>query len=373
MAGRLIRNGRVILPLHERGEKRNILALRREAAGIMPGAPAEIIGDDVDAAFADRRRAQQVDGQAPEMGEARRGRGAFDRATDERRRRAGVLVVGVPWPAGEGACAKHALVEFDVGGVQGRASYAVAVSHSRRASRMSIEAVFTAIGRTGLVPRGAFLVSDEERQGALADVRTIALIGMAGRTGWEAFAASPDAHDGEADPLNRFSRRVISALADELGATALYPFGGPPYLPFQQWARRAEPVYSSPIGVLIHPTHGLWHSYRGALGFAHALDIPPRATSLSPCDSCAARPCLNACPVAAFSPTGYDVAACAAHLRSAAGETCMTGGCLARRACPVGREHAHGPAQAAFTMRAFLKAREERELNRVNREAQASA
>ncbi len=36
----------------------------------------------------------------------------------------------------------------------------------------------------------------------------------------------------------------------------------------------------------------------------------------------------------------------------------MTGGCLARRACPVGAEQAHGPEQAAFTMRAFLRARE---------------
>jgi len=35
----------------------------------------------------------------------------------------------------------------------------------------------------------------------------------------------------------------------------------------------------------------------------------------------------------------------------------MEGGCLARRACPVGAEHAHQPAQAAFHMRAFLAAR----------------
>jgi hypothetical protein len=32
------------------------------------------------------------------------------------------------------------------------------------------------------------------------------------------------------------------------------------------------------------------------------------------------------------------------------------GGCLARRACPVGQAHVYGPAQARFHMAAFLAA-----------------
>ncbi len=220
---------------------------------------------------------------------------------------------------------------------------------------MTIETVQSAIERAGLVPRGAFRLADGE---LLADVRTIVLIGMTGRAGWEAFAASPEAREGNGHPLDRFSRRVIDALAQELHAVALYPFGGPPHWPFQQWARRAEPVHPSPIGILIHPVYGLWHSYRGALGFSQALEVPAFETSASPCDSCRERFCLGACPVGAFSPAGYDVAACASYLRSPAGADCMTGGCLARRACPVGAGHAPGAKQAAFTMRAFLQARE---------------
>src|SRR5262249_42217658 len=73
---------------------------------------------------------------------------------------------------------------------------------------------------------------------------------------------------GGADPLDRWSRRVVGGLAAELGAAALYPFGGPPWLPFQRWAKKAEPLHSSPLSVLIHPDWGLWHSYRGALVFA---------------------------------------------------------------------------------------------------------
>jgi ferredoxin len=223
---------------------------------------------------------------------------------------------------------------------------------------VEVEIVFAAIARTGLVPRGALLLEESERTGALADIRTIVLAGMAGREGWDAFAASPEASDGLADPLDRWSRRMIEALARELGGTALFPFGGPPFLPFQQWARRAEPVHPSPIGILIHPRHGLWHSYRGAFGFSEKLAVPEPDGTPSSCDSCRERWCLQACPVGAFSPSAdYDVAACGGHLRSAAGGDCMGLGCRARRACPVGAEHAYGADQANFIMRAFLRGR----------------
>jgi hypothetical protein len=222
-------------------------------------------------------------------------------------------------------------------------------------SSPSIDTVLFAIGRTGLVPRGALSLTDDERAGELADVRTIVLAGMAGRESWRAFAASPEASDGLDHPLDRWSRRLTETLARELGGKALFPFGGPPFLPFQRWAQRAEPVHSSPIGLLIHPRYGLWHSYRGALGFHEALAIPEPAVVPSPCQSCTGRWCLSACPVGAFSSVGYDVAACAGCLKSAPGRDCTAGGCQARRACPVGVEHAYGPEQASFIMRAFLR------------------
>jgi hypothetical protein len=217
-----------------------------------------------------------------------------------------------------------------------------------------IESVFAAIRRNGLVPRGALSLADGERAGELADLRTIVLAGMVGREGWDAFAAAPEASDGLADSLDRWSRRVMEALAVELGGKALFPFGGPPFLPFQRWAQRAEPVHSSPIGLLIHPHYGLWHSYRGALGFPEALKVPEPAPAPSPCEACAGRWCLKSCPVGAFSDAGYDVSACADHLRSTAGVDCMASGCRARRACPVGAEHAYEPEQTKFFMAAFL-------------------
>ena len=217
-----------------------------------------------------------------------------------------------------------------------------------------VESAFETIRRTGLVPRGALRLDESERRGPLARVRTIVLAGMTGRDGWSAFAASPEASDGLDDPLDRWSQRVLGSIARELGATAFFPFGGPPWPPFQQWARRAAPVHASPIGILIDPQYGLWHSYRGALGFSEALALPELKPVPSPCDCCSGRWCLKGCPVGAFSPAGYDVAACVAHVKSPAGADCVTLGCRARRACPVGAEHAYGPEQANFHMRAFL-------------------
>ena len=212
----------------------------------------------------------------------------------------------------------------------------------------------------GLVWRGAFQPTPDDRVPPLpggAAAGTLALLGFAGQRGWPAFAAAPEAADGLPDPLDRWSRRVVGALAEAVGGMALFPFGGPPWLPFQRWAQRAEPVFPSPLGLLIHPGWGLWHSFRGAVALRERLDLPPLPPAAHPCASCAGRPCLTACPVGAFTPEGYDVAACAAHIAAPAGADCMAQGCAARRACPVGAEHRYDAAAAGFYMRAFLAAR----------------
>jgi len=220
----------------------------------------------------------------------------------------------------------------------------------------SLAAIEAAIESAGLVLRGAFHPGPDDSVPALGDGRkaaTLALVGNAGPGMWEAFARSPERADGADHALDRWTRRVLGEAARALGATALFPFGGPPYLPFQRWAMRAEAVAPSPIGPLIHPEYGLWHAYRGALAFAETIALPPRPALASPCESCAEKPCLSTCPVGAFSAQGYDVAACAAHIETAAGADCMDLGCRARRACPVGRAHVYGPAQARFHMEAF--------------------
>ena len=113
----------------------------------------------------------------------------------------------------------------------------------------------------------------------------------------------------------------------------------------------------SPLGLNIHPTYGLWHAYRAALLFPVAFDLPTPSAGAHPCESCAGRPCLSACPVSAFDGKSYDVPACFKHIATPDGTPCMTQGCLARHACPVGQGFAYASAQAEFHMRAFLAAR----------------
>lgn len=212
----------------------------------------------------------------------------------------------------------------------------------------------------GLALRGAFHPTAADAVPLLADgtpAGTVVLLGFVGGVGWPAFAASPEAQDGRPDPLDRWSRRVVDDIAARWAGVALYPFGGPPWLPFQRWARRAEAVFASPLGVLVHPRFGLWHSYRGAVALRDRITLPARADVASPCEGCAAKPCLAACPVGAFTAAGYDVAGCAAHVAAPAGADCATRGCRARRACPVGADQRYGAAEAGFYMRSFLASR----------------
>jgi ferredoxin len=141
-------------------------------------------------------------------------------------------------------------------------------------------------------------------------------------------------------------------MAQDLGAQAYFPFGGPPYAPFIDWALKSGRTFSSPVGALVHDTVGMMISYRGALHFAREFDIP-ESSSTSPCTECPA-PCATSCPVEALNTRNfYDVAACHTHLSTPEGETCMTGGCIARLSCPLSAGAERDPEQSAHHMRAF--------------------
>ena len=177
---------------------------------------------------------------------------------------------------------------------------------------------------------------------------SIVLLGPDEPLFWTVFQDSAECGDGQPDPMDRWSRRVIDRIADDEGGAAIYPFGGPPYHPFFRWAERSGRAWVSPVGFLVHDVAGLFASFRGAIWTPR---IFPKAQSDNPCLTCAA-PCKTSCPVDALSAS-YDVPACKAHLASPLGADCMAGGCLARRACPVGADR-RIPAQAAFHMKAFI-------------------
>ena len=223
----------------------------------------------------------------------------------------------------------------------------------------------------GLFVRGVTQLNDEEieRYGMIPKNAGLALIGNIGSSYWEQFSQSVEFKDGATHPLDRWSRRVAEKIAQRLSLQALYPFEGPPYYPFQQWARRAEGLQQSPIGVMIHPQFGLWHSYRFALlgvGFevataaisaASATESSLESSLASPCLDCADKPCLHTCPVAAFDANGYAVERCSDYLQQTPQAQCNQQGCLARYACPIAPELRYVAAQGRFHLRAFVQAR----------------
>lgn len=203
--------------------------------------------------------------------------------------------------------------------------------------------IINRIRRESFTPLGWFSPRD------MGDTKFVILIGNTGPDMFRRFA-----REGRGS-LDDWTRTAVEPLAADLDARAVFPFDVP-HQPFLSWARRGGAGHVSPLGLNIHSAYGLWHAYRAALLFRVEFDLPRVSAGAHPCKSCVAKPCLSACPVSAFDGKTYDVDACGRHVNGGANK-CMDGGCLARRACPIGVQYQYAKLQAQFHMQAFAKAR----------------
>lgn len=185
-------------------------------------------------------------------------------------------------------------------------------------------------------------------------IKTLILLGPREPGFWAHMTASPEWCDDASDAVDRWSRRVIGAMACDLGGKAYFPFAGPPWHPFIAWARRSGRAWESPVTLLVHDQAGLMVSYRGAIGLRDRLDLP--SPGQRPCDTCEIRPCLSACPVTALTTIGYDIPACKGYLSTQVGkESCMVKGCAVRLACPISENYGRLEAQSAYHMSHFAR------------------
>ncbi|NQU58337.1 MAG: hypothetical protein HQ513_13955 [Rhodospirillales bacterium] len=225
---------------------------------------------------------------------------------------------------------------------------------------ITLRSIDEALSPTGLLTLGAFLPDPSDGVPGSNDPCSLVLVGNAGPEMWQIFSKS-GIDENDPAPLDNWSRQVLGELSGVLSnrygvpVQALFPFDGPPYHPFQRWALRSRSVHPSPIGPMIHDTYGLWHAYRGAFVIASKIEMAAIQPGPNPCQSCAEKPCLTTCPVGAFSEAGYDVPACLDFLEKAAGGTCLSASCLARRACPLGRDYIYEAPHARFHMEKFLE------------------
>ena len=216
---------------------------------------------------------------------------------------------------------------------------------------MTLDKVAGRARASGLDVFGA--LHPDERDGLPAQVRTLVLLGPAEPGFWPRVTAEPEFSDGRPDALDRWSQRVSGGIASQFGAQAYFPFTGPPWRPFIDWAQRSGRAWASEVGILVHDTAGLMVSYRGALGLPERLELP--APGARPCDTCTGKPCLGACPVVALTSQGYDIPACKRYLSSAAGSDCLNSGCRVRRACPLSQAHGRHAEQSGYHMRHFAR------------------
>lgn len=215
-----------------------------------------------------------------------------------------------------------------------------------------------ALAVNGLFLRGGFdfCAGDVPHAGPSGTIgKSVLLIGDAGAACWPNFSHWRENQPASLPhPLDTWSREVIGDVADKIGARAVSP-NEKPFLPFQQWAMRAEGLEQSPLGILMHPEYGLWHAYRGALLLDVKLDIPAPDAKNHLCTTCVGKPCLKFCPVDAYSVGGFAYERCRSHVRGLTGEACRTAGCLDRNACPHGSAYRYSPEVQAFHMAAFTR------------------
>jgi hypothetical protein len=213
------------------------------------------------------------------------------------------------------------------------------------------------LAKTGLILRGG--ISFEEGEFAPtgpngAPAKSVLLVGHAGSSIWPDFSAWMDRQERPlADPLDTWSKEVISSVAGETGARAVFP-SDRPFLPFQQWATRAEGLMPSPLGILMHPDFGLWHAYRGALLFDVALTDQSVQGPIHLCDICDGKPCTNSCPASAVAAEDFDFRACQSYLSDDPESRCVREGCAARDACPHDA-YRYDRDQIRFHMTAYLR------------------
>lgn len=174
----------------------------------------------------------------------------------------------------------------------------------------------------------------------------LVLIGHGGRRMWTALQAWGMK---TADPVDHYSmtltRQFIQTYLHAPPVFWLYP--NTPYLvPLQQLGRLAGWSHASPLGQGIHPVYGVWFAYRAAFLTTAELPVLTEPDQPSPCELCADKPCIRACPVGAVGVGKFDVDSCAHHrLRS---YSRCADRCLARMACPFFPGHQYTLPQIQY-------------------------
>lgn len=174
--------------------------------------------------------------------------------------------------------------------------------------------------------------------GAAANAyRQLILLGHAGRRLWECVQAS--ACRDSPHPIDDFTRQTIATcFAGELQGqtyTLLYP--GEQAIGLQGLGELAGWHHASPFRVGIDAEWGSWFAYRAVILSDTDFAPTPRVDRPHPCLTCAAQPCISACPGKALDTGRFALTKCLSYRQEA--DSACRASCLARLACPLGQPH----------------------------------
>ena len=153
-------------------------------------------------------------------------------------------------------------------------------------------------------------------------------------------------------PIDAYACRVITEILEEdlkgQRFEIIYPAGhtGHPFYGLQDLGVVAGWHHTSPFLVGINPVWGSWYAYRAVVLTNSHYQPASMPASPSPCSACRTDDCVVACPVGAVSRDGFDMETCLQY-RQTDGSHCQDK-CLARMACPVGREHRYRQPQMSY-------------------------
>lgn len=191
----------------------------------------------------------------------------------------------------------------------------------------------------------------------LAGARSLVVVASGGRAFWERL--DPARRRGEQHPIDHAGQDAIAAALPALPGARLLSLDDRDRFDLRRLGALAGLGVVSPhLLLLIHPVVGPWVSVRGLVAVEATLP-PSGPLAYDPCGACP-RPCLDACPVGAYSRAApFDVARCGRHRLASeaplpAQLVSCAARCHARDACVVGRAHAYGDDEMRHRHRAGL-------------------
>ncbi len=195
-------------------------------------------------------------------------------------------------------------------------------------------------------------------ENAQKDYHSLLLVGTKGSSFWQYLK---DINKTQGDCLDEMGQAItIEVLSKHLPKAryrVVYP--STEYIvPLQQLGHMVGWGRPSIVGPGINAEYGTWFAYRTALLISEKLPPTKYAVAEEVCEKCIDKPCQSACPVGAVREIGnFNLNACIGY-RTIENSPCADK-CLARLACPVGKEYFYQPDHLAhhgyFSLRSIKR------------------